>query len=116
MRHLKEILDRAHEYATSPNAEGWPEPENDAVVLSFYVRRLVRQVHNLNDRIAAAQHPNKKRRIPLPNPSDLCPLCAGSTWGRPNLQEEAPNGTWHDYSRRVCSECGLIRCNPPGEE
>jgi len=116
MSQLKEILDRARDWMTNPNAEGWRHPENDAMILALYVRRLVGQVHEQNDRIAAAQHPDRKRRIPLPKPQDLCPSCGGSTWGRPILQEAAPNGDWHDYARRVCSDCKLIRCNPPGED
>lgn len=39
---------------------------------------------------------------------DLCPACAGRTWGRPRIE----GGSAGDYARRECHVCGWIRGNP----
>jgi len=41
---------------------------------------------------------------------DLCPLCAGYTWGRPS-----ESGSM-DFTRRHCSDCGELRPEPKGAD
>lgn len=78
MIQLSDILRRCE------TGDATPE---DAVDLSYLVIRLVRQVR--------AQTPDV----------DLCPACAGNTWGR-------RGGSEPDWSTRVCSTCGTVRLEP----
>jgi len=73
----------------------WPERDvqGDAALLVLLVKALVDDVHRLTQQI---------------KPRDLCPLCAGCTWGRP---PENADGGW-DYTRRKCHRCGTIRPEP----
>ena len=40
---------------------------------------------------------------------EICRECLGYTWGRP----QRPDMNGMDFTRRVCSECGLVRDEPP---
>lgn len=114
---LKQILERVEQRLTSREPEGWPCPEEDAMNLTFLVRRLITQVHRMNRDIERAQRP-RKLRIALPPPQDLCPLCAGYTWDRPWLPDGAPGkyqGDRTDYTKRRCKYCGEVRPEPPEE-
>lgn len=62
----------------------------DAVLLGMLARTRIAELHALNNR--------------QKNPADLCPVCAGSTWGRPGMPM--------DFTRRQCSDCGHIRAEP----
>jgi hypothetical protein len=70
--------------------------------LAFFISRLVAQVHELNKDVA--------------HPQDLCPICAGTTWGRPGRTTPSADGDTRDYTRRVCSECGHTRPEPEKNE
>ncbi len=94
---LREILERADHRRCREDYE-WPDPKSDASTLALFFQSAAGQVLHLNrDR---------------PQPEDLCPLCAGYTWGRPSLPGIDVNhhdGDVRDYTRRMCSECGEIR-------
>lgn len=72
----------------------WPErqAQGDATVLTLLVKSLVDDLHRLN----------KLRR----DPQDLCPRCAGYTWGRPS----AADGM--DFTKRQCHRCNTVRPEP----
>ena len=96
-------LDRIEEHATSLIIKRMPTPEwdadkaqEDAALLMLLVNSLVENLHTLNER--------------LPKPMDLCPRCAGHTWGRPG-----PPGD-EDYTQRQCHRCGTIRADPEGDQ
>ena len=76
----------------------WPEDQltNDAILLSFLVKRLVNQVHQLNNRL-----PDGIRE-------DLCPECAEPYWSRPGCGLDFNS----NYTRRVCSTCYTVRDEP----
>jgi len=97
----KEILQRAWDTITKPEAEKpeWKNPKNDAINLALLVKRLVGDVHRYHKMV-----PEQMRH------DDLCPVCAGYTWGRPSGNDSAER----DYTRRMCSDCGEIRDEPPG--
>ena len=95
MIQLRKIYERCKS-ATMCEGEDWHNPTGDEIVMSYLVKRLVGQVHRLNE---------------LGNHDlDLCPLCAGYTWGRPNGEDGM------DFTRRSCSDCSEIRPEPEGEK
>lgn len=96
--NLKRIHEAAEKvwHAKSP---GWPQAESDAANLSTLVQVLVHKVHHLNNQL-----PDDKREI-------LCPMCAGSYFGRP----QHPKGGM-DFTKRSCSTCGTIFDEPPQPE
>lgn len=99
---VKEILRRAHQGMVNRESE-WPEAEADAISLYLLCTRLLNQVRHLNE----------DRRIPaIQEVMDLCPVCAGSTWGRPQNPNAVNGGDSRDYSQRQCSDCGEIRPDP----
>ena len=69
--------------------------QEDACTLVLLAKSLVDDVLTLN---AERTHPR-----------DLCPLCAGYTWGRPG---QPPN---EDYTKRQCHRCGHVRPEPEGD-
>lgn len=105
---LKPILERCHRDLVERDKDApWDNPRQDAVYLSLYVGRLVDQVRRLN-----ADRSIGVRMEPL----DLCPVCAGDTWGRPLPPDAVGNpdfkGDRHDFTRRECHDCGEIRPEP----
>ena len=68
----------------------WPNADEDATLLVLLVKALADDVHELNRR--------------LDEPRDLCPLCAGHTWG---LREDG------EEDERECHRCGTRRPVPP---
>jgi len=96
MINLRRIYDKVKAYHLGDeSAEDWANPTGDVIAMSYLVYRLVLQVHRLNK---------------LGNQNlDLCPLCAGDTWGR------LSDGGSMDFTRRCCSDCGDIRPEPTEE-
>lgn len=63
----------------------------------MFAKCLIHEVHVLNGMLS------EDKRM------DLCPVCAGYTWGRPSL----PGIGMHlDFGRRRCSTCAHIRDEP----
>jgi len=98
MSELRTILERIGGMVRKSDLRGWEDPATDAIHLSWYVERLVSQVHVLNQM--------------RPEPKDLCPACAGETWGRPS----GPDGSALDWRRRKCRECGELRPEPKDQK
>lgn len=92
MSKLRKMLDRINGMLRKSDLQGWEDPAQDAIQLSWHVERLVQQVHSLNER--------------REEPEDLCPACASWRWGRPYPS---------DYTQRVCSDCREIRPEPEKE-
>ena len=74
--------------------ENWSkeDAQEDAMLLTLLVKDLADELLELNSR--------------LKEPRDLCPRCAGRTWGRPSGD---------DYTRRQCHRCGEIRQEPEND-
>lgn len=94
MIQLREIYDKA--ITSHDPGVKWENVTGDAVAMTYLIKRLVGQVHKLNE---LGKHD-----------MDLCPLCAGYTWGRPS-----ENGSM-DFTRRHCSDCGELRPEPKGAD
>ncbi len=89
---IKEILGRVGSWWTDRDftKADWKDPHEDAAALGILVQRLVKQVHELNDKQA--------------EPQDLCRVCGDFKWGRPQL-----SGGGQDMSKRKCHDCGEVR-------
>ncbi len=106
MADFQDALDHAKEAIGKQTKEAWGAftKEKDGVTLYFFARRLRSQVLHLN--------------AELDEPEDLCPECAGDTWGRPppeNQEGLEGHDKWHDYTRRQCHDCNHIRPDPKDE-
>lgn len=105
-RNLAEILERAHQQSIPRNKpEPYPEAAQDAVVLGLFLRARIGDIKR------AVECDNL--RILTSGDGDVCPTCAGYTWGRPMLPDEREEKDRHDYSLRECHECCTVRNNPP---
>ena len=91
MIRLREIYDKV-KTCVEPGVK-WDNLTGDAIAMTYLVKRLVGQVHRLNE---LGKHN-----------MDLCSLCAGYTWGRPSGAEDSI-----DFTRRSCHDCGETRPEP----
>lgn len=103
MADFQDALDHARDAIKKQTKEAWDAFTNDrdGVTLYFFVQRLRAQALRLNAELA--------------EPKDLCPKCAGDTFGRPapeNQEGLEGHDKWHDYTRRICGECKHIRPEP----
>lgn len=90
MFNLKEILERYPDNHLDVKPVDAELARRDAWTLALFVRSRVARIHNLTES------------------KDLCPVCAGYTWGRP---QQRFGGM--DFTRRQCNECTEIRSEPP---
>ncbi len=89
---LREIFKRVRAAITERDPPEWENVRGDAIWLAELVKSRIQYLHFINKQ--------------LPEPQDLCLLCGGYTWGRPQ------NDDGMDYTRRMCNECGEIRPEP----
>lgn len=106
-RDLPETLERAYQQSMSrQKPDPYPEAKRDAVALGLFLRARVSDIRR------AVEYDDL--RLLTDGDGGVCPTCAGFTWGRPTLPEDVEGRDRHDYSRRMCSECGTVRDNPKG--
>ncbi len=93
---ILEALKRTWERFTRKN-DHKKECYHDSIILGLLLEERIKQLKTLMEGI--------KYKAPDLY-MNLCPKCAGYTWGRGG----------RDFTKRICHECGHIRDEPQDEE